>query len=110
MTDDVAAQLDALNAWLERLETEVAEGGTPELKGLDAEVQAVCETVAAEPQDTIDALRPKLSELLSGMDRLETRMRDQFEGIRAELQSHGRRSQATRAYAQWMPSNSSDNA
>jgi len=110
MTDDVAQQLDALGRWLERLESEVADGGTPDLKGFDAEVRRVCDTIAQQPQETIDTFQPRLAELLAGMDRLESHMRDQFEGIRAELQSHGRRSHANRAYAQWMPSNTSDDA
>ena len=110
MTDDVAQQLETLKAWLQRLESQVADGGSPDLKGFDAEVRKVCDAIAAQPQETIDAVQPSLAELLAGMDRLEARMRDQFEGIRAELQSHGRRSQANRAYAQWMPSNSPNDA
>jgi hypothetical protein len=109
MTRDVAQDVDALSAWLTQLESAVANGETPDLTGFDAEVQKVCDQVAAEPQATIDELQPLLSELLAGMDRLEAQMRDQFEGIRAELQSHGRRSQANRAYAQWMPSNAPHN-
>lgn len=103
MTAELAQQLDALNDWVARLEREVADGAEVDLTGLDGEVQRACDAVAQQPQETVAELRPRLSELLAGMDRLEARMREQFDGIRAELQAHGRRSQANRAYAQWMP-------
>ena len=103
MTAELAQQLDMLNAWVARLERDVAEGTEVDLSGLDSEVRQACEAVAQQPEETVAALRPRLTDLLAGMDRLDARLREQFEGIRAELQAHGRRSQANRAYAQWMP-------
>ena len=73
------------------------------MTGLDREIQALCEAIAAEPTDAAESLRPRLDTLLAGIDRLQALLRDQFEGVQAELQAHGRRSQANRAYAQRMP-------
>lgn len=103
MTAELAQQLDTLNEWVARLEREVADGASVDLTGLDDAVQHACDAVAQAPAGTAAALQPRLTELLNAMDRLESRMREQFDGIRAELQAHGRRSRANRAYAQWMP-------
>jgi hypothetical protein len=101
MTSDLAQQLDSLTTWIARLEDEAANGSPVDLDGLDREVAKACDAVAARPEDEVAALRPNLDALLTAIDRLQKLMRDQYDGIRAELQAHGRRSQANRAYGQW---------
>ena len=104
MTDDVADKIDDLTRWVERLEREVADGAMADLTGLDERVKQACNTVVAASPESREALQPRLVTLLEGIDRLQALMHDQFAGIQAELQAHGRRSQAARAYSQWSPS------
>jgi len=100
MSADIDAKLDRLQTRIERLDAEVATGALADLGGLDTAIAGVCREVAALPAETRRPLQPRLDDLLARLDALEGKLRDQFEGVKAELQAHGRRSQATRAYNQ----------
>lgn len=99
-TDAVESKLDTLSQRVARLEAEVAEGATPDLTGLDAAIGEACDAVAALPPSQAEALRPLLDELLDGLAALDHTLRSRFEGVKSELQEHGKRSQAVKAYGQ----------
>lgn len=103
MTTDADEYLERLETWLDRLEREVADGETVDLSGLDQAVEAACNAVTAAPAESAAHYRSRLSNFLTRIEDLQSRLQAQYEGIQAELQTHGRRSQASRAYAQWMP-------
>lgn len=100
MSAEIEAKLDTLLNRVTYLDNAVADGADAELAGLDAAVQGICDEIAALPPERARELRPQLNELLEALDTLQARMRDQLEGVKAELAAHTRRSHATRAYNQ----------
>lgn len=100
MTENMDAELDRLTQRLEQDEQTVLQGGEPDLRGLDAEIEALCGRVRALPREDSGELRGKLQSLLDTVDRLSTAMRSRYDALKDEMQDHGRRAQATRAYGQ----------
>jgi len=73
---DVEAKLNTLARWIADAEARAAEAAPIDLAGLDALTERTCTAVAALPADRRDALRPRLEEMLAGLDRLAAAFRD----------------------------------
>lgn len=100
MKADVEARLAALSRKIEDAEAAVARDGAVDLGRLDGEISRLCADLRALPVDEGQALLPAVESLLAGFDRLEAAMAQRFETLKTELQAHGRRTRAARAYGQ----------
>lgn len=97
-TAEIAAEIAALHDWITRAAEALAAEEEVDLSGLDARVGRLCARVDALPEADTAALRPRLTAMLAEMDRLQANLRTQHESLRGQLQDHGRRSAAARAY------------
>ncbi|RDD62585.1 hypothetical protein [Ferruginivarius sediminum] len=98
MSAKLETELTTLSRQIEQAESAVAEGADTDLAGLDEQVSRLCREVQALPREDGRALLPTLQELLDGIGRLDAAMKQRFDGVKTELQAHGRRTQAVKAY------------
>lgn len=102
MTPDLQQRLDKLNAWIEQLARDVENGAEADLAGLDKKIAAVCEEAARQANPDDPDLRARMDHLLRNIETLQGTVTQQFEMVQTRLQGHGKRSEAKRAYNQWM--------
>jgi hypothetical protein len=94
----IDTRLDRLLADAREVEAALAEGREPATGELEAEIQQVCAEIGALPRETGQTYLPRLQDLTDALERVGGAMRGRLDGIRAELEQHGARQSAVRAY------------
>lgn len=98
MSANLEARLETLSHQIEQARAAVADGASPELAGLDDQVSRLCRDIHALPRADGQQLLPALQDVLERIEDLDAAMKQRFDDVKAELQNHGRRTQAAKAY------------
>jgi hypothetical protein len=98
MSAEIERRLDALRERVAGAVDALATDETVALAPIQADVDTLCSELAALPQAEAARHLPGLQQLSADLDGLEGMMRSRLSGLSAELQRHGTRQQAVRAY------------
>ncbi len=92
------ARLEVIEQFVADALQQVQDGVAVELRGLDAEVDAVCEQILALPLGETTVARQRLENLVKHLEILSQYMRPQQEAVRRQLESLNVQKKAHLAY------------
>jgi hypothetical protein len=98
MSAEIERRLEALRERVAGAVDALATEEAVALAPIQADVDALCRDLASLPRDQAARHLPGLQQLSADLDGLEGMMRSRLSGLSEELQRHGTRQQAVRAY------------